>query len=272
MENKRYRLNKMKLLRLIIFIFFFTIFIISFNHIIDWIKDNNKLNKTMNNILNKVNIEEVKDDDIELIGKDIDKSDPYWDFIKMSLINVDFKELKKQNSDTIGWIQVNNTNINYPFVQTSNNDFYLNHSFDKSSNGGGWLFLDYRNNKDNFDKNTIIYGHGRKNNTLFGTLRNILSSEWVNNANNYVVKLSTEHENTLWQVFSIYRIPTTSDYLQVTFNDDEFVNFVNMLINRSNYNFKTSVSSSDKILTLSTCYNEDDKVVLHAKLIKRSLR
>ena len=273
MKVKRYKLNKMKLLRLIIFMILFIIFIISLIHIIDWFKDNKKLNKEINNIGNTVNIEEIDDEDAEIIGEDIDKSDPYWDFIKMNLISVDFKDLRKQNSDTVGWIQVNNTNINYPFVQTSDNDYYLTHSFDKSSNGGGWLFLDYRNNKNDFDKNTIIYGHGRRNNTLFGTLRNILSSEWVNNTNNYVVKLSTETENTLWQVFSIYRIPTTSDYLQISFSsDDEFIEFANMLLDRSNYDFNTSVSESDKILTLSTCYNDDDKVVLHAKLIKRFIR
>ena len=50
----------------------------------------------------------------------------------MDLINVNFTELKKINYDTIGWIQVNGTNINYPLVQTKNNDYYLTRSFDKS--------------------------------------------------------------------------------------------------------------------------------------------
>ena len=108
---------------------------------------------------------------------------------------------------------------------------------------------------------------------MFGSLKNILSSGWTNNLNNYVIKLSTESENTLWQVFSVYRIPTTNDYLQIDFdNDEEFENFSNMLKERSNFNFNTTVSGSDKILTLSTCYNNDDKVVLHAKLIKKETR
>ena len=267
---KRYKLNKMKLLRLIVFLLFFIMLVISFNKIIKWAKDNYNSNKQLDKIHNKTKIEEVNDENAEIIDNNADKSDPYWDFIKMNLINVDFDELKKQNNNTIGWIKVNGTNINYPFVQASDNEYYLNHSFDKSYNGGGWLFLDYRNNKTNFDKNTIIYGHGRRNNTLFGTLRNILSSEWVNNTDNYVIKLSTEYENTLWQVFSIYRIPTTSDYLQISFTNSEFKKFTNMLIDRSSYDFKTSVNENDKILTLSTCYNDSDKVVLHAKLIKIS--
>ena len=188
----------------------------------------------------------------------------------MNLIDVDFNQLKEKNSDTIGWIQVNGTNINYPFVQTSNNEFYLNHSFDKSYNKAGWVFMDYRNNKTDYDKNTIIYAHGRMDNTMFGSLRKVITNGWLNNKNNYVIKLSTEKENTLWQVFSVYKIPTTNDYIQVNFTDNEkFLEFKNMLLKRSAFNFNTNVNENDKILTLSTCYNDSDKVVLHAKLIKR---
>ena len=269
--RKVYKLNKYKLFRLIIILIFVFFLIFSSINIIRWIIDNNKNNKQLNNIQDKINIDEVDDENTEIIENDADKFDPYWDFIKMKLINVDFKDLIKQNKDTVGWIQVNGTNINYPFVQASNNDYYLNHSFDKTYNGGSWLFMDYRNNKDTFDKNTIIYGHGRKNNTLFGTLNKILTNDWTENTNNYVIKLSTPNENTLWQVFSIYKIPTTSDYLQISFKDEEFVDFANMLLKRSTFNFKTTVNSYDKILTLSTCYNDNEKTVLHAKLIKKSI-
>lgn len=106
---------------------------------------------------------------------------------------------------------------------------------------------------------------------IFGTLKNILDSNWQNNLNNHIVKLSTEYENTLWQVFSIYTIPTTSDYLKINFStDEEFLEFSNMLLKRSIYNFNANVNELDKILTLSSCYiTSDEKVVLHAKLIKR---
>ena len=92
----------------------------------------------------------------------------------------------------------------------------------------------------------------------------------LNNINNYVVKLSTETENTMWQIFSVYHIPVTSDYLQINFyNNSEFKAFTNRLISRSAYNFGTTVSETDNILTLSTCYNESERMVMHAKLIKR---
>ena len=108
---------------------------------------------------------------------------------------------------------------------------------------------------------------------MFGTLKNILTNSWINNTDNYVIKLSTEYENTLWQVFSAYHIPTTSDYLIVNFNNNEsFIEFTNMLINRSQFNFNTTVSENDHILTLSTCYNNSEKMVIHAKLIKKETR
>ena len=272
---KKRHLKKKNLVLLIILIFSFVCFFFSLYNLFSWIRDNNNINKQTKNIIKITNIEEIKDSEETVIVNDEkkDKFDPYWDYIKMNLIDVDFNELKKINNDTKGWIQVSGTNVNYPFVQSDNNEFYLNHSFDKSSNGGGWVFLDYRNNIKNEDKNTIIYGHGRQNKTIFGSLKNLLNSDWINNTDNFIIKISTEYENTLWQIFSMYRIPTINDYIQVTFNNnDEFINFSNMLLNRSQYNFNTSINEEDRILTLSTCYNNEDKFVIHAKLIKKELK
>ena len=247
----------------------------SIKDVIKWKLDSKKTDKQVQEIQDIVTIEEViESDEVEIIEQDdINQANPYWDYIKMSLINVDFSELKLINIDTKGWIQVNGTNINYPFVQTNDNKYYLTHSFDKTYNSAGWVFLDYRNNINQLSKNTIIYAHGRLDNTMFGSLKNILNSGWLNNTDNHVIKLSTEKENTLWQVFSIYHIPTTSDYIQVNFNsNEEFKNWTSMLIDRSTYNFNTSVSENDNALTLSTCYNDTEKVVLHAKLIKKETR
>lgn len=219
-------------------------------------------------------VEIIDNDKIEIIEQEkVPLDNPYWEYVQMNLIDVDFNDLKNINPSTIGWIQVNGTNINYPFVQTNDNKYYLNHSFNKSKNSAGWVFMDYRNNISVLDKNTIIYAHGRLDNTMFGSLKNILTSGWLNNKNNYIVKLSTEYENNLWQVFSIYKIKTTNDYLQISFiSNESFLEFTDKLIKRSNFNFNTKVNENDKILTLSTCYNEKEKVVLHAKLIKRVIK
>lgn len=240
--------------------------------IASWFVDNHKIEEIEKEIKAITPIIEVQDNEKTEIIKppvEIKKEDPYWDYIKMNLIDVDFKELKKINNNTKGWIQVNGTTINYPFVQVDNNDYYLTHSFDKSYNEAGWVFLDYRNNINSLDKNTILYGHGRLNKTMFGSLKNIIKSDWYKNKDNYVIKMSTENENTLWQVFSVYRIPTTNDYLKIKFDDDkEYTEFLNKLKKRSTFDFKVDLTKDDKIITLSTCYNDSDKVVMHAKLIK----
>lgn len=135
------------------------------------------------------------------------------------------------------------------------------------------MFLDYRNNIKNLDKNTIIYAHSRLDKAMFGSLKNLLQSNWYENKNNHIIKMSTKTENTLWQVFSVYHLPTTSDYLRTTFSSgSDFKQFTQMLKDRSVYDFDATINENDKILTLSTCYNDQERVVLHAKLIKREAR
>ena len=272
MKRRNIKIKWKNIILILIIITCIITLLISIFNIIKWKIDSNKTNYEITNIQENINVEEIQDTENTKIIEpviEVTKENPYWDYINMNMINVDFSDLKRTNPDVVGWLKVNGTNINYPFVQSSDNDYYLTHSFNKSYNGGGWVFLDYRNNGTN-NKNTIIYAHGRSDKTMFGTLKNVLNNGWLNNTNNYVIKISSETENSLWQVFSVYRIPTTSDYLQTNFNDDiEYQNFLDMIKDRSSHNFNTNVASTDNILTLSTCYNNSDKMVVHAKLIKK---
>lgn len=226
--------------------------------------DSKKTDEQIKHLQETIIIEEVENNkNVEIIiqNEKPNEKNPYWDYINTNLININFNNLKKINSNTKGWIQVNGTNINYPFVQSNDNKYYLNHSFDKSYNGAGWVFLDYRNDITSLSKNNIIYAHSRLNNTLFGSLKNILKNDWLDDTNNHIIKLSTETENTLWQVFSVYHIPTTNDYIQVEFSsDEEFVKWSKILLNRSSFNFNTNINEKDIILTLSTCYNNNKKL------------
>ena len=198
----------------------------------------------------------------------------YWNYMKIPLISVDFNQLLTKNKDTVGWLKLEGTNINYPVVQTDNNSYYLNHAFNGSKNYAGWIFMDYRNNAKDFDRNTIIYGHGRIDGTMFGSLKNIVKDNWYQNTNNYVLKFSTPTENTLWQVFSVYTIEKESYYIRTDFYSDEtYMDFLNTLLNRSIYKFNADLNKDDKIITLSTCYQDNKhRVVLHAKLIKKEVR
>lgn len=269
MENvvikKRKKLNVKNLCLLIFFLVMLIVFLFSLIKVIMWIIDNNNTNDIIKKVANTYEINEKNYDNEVIINEN--EKDIYFDYMNLKFIDVDINKLKTFNPDTIGFIKVMGTNINYPFVQSTDNDYYLNRSYDKTYNNAGWIFLDYRNNEFN-DKNTIIYGHGRINGTMFGSLKDTLKSSWQNNKDNYIIKISTEKENSIWQIFSVYKIATTSDYLQTTFSDNEFESFISLIKGRSSYNFETNVTNEDKVLTLSTCYNDNDKMVVHAKLIK----
>lgn len=183
-----------------------------------------------------------------------------------------FSTLQEINKDTVGWLTVNNTRIDYPVVQAKDNDYYLRRDYYQNKNRHGWIFMDYRNNPDELNENTIIYGHNLANQTMFGTLRYALNSYWYKKSANQIITFNTPNENMKFQIFSIYTIPTTNDYLDITFpTTDAYQSYIDLVKGRSIYDFNIEVTTDDKILTLSTCANGNDKrLVIHAKLIKES--
>ena len=266
-------MKKKNIIFYILVFILFIIIIISLFNIYKWNISNIKTKTIKEKIDENTNLTEKTDNEDTIVippSEDTKEDSLYFSFIKYNLIDVDFTKLKEMNNDVIGWIEVKGTNINYPFVKTNDNEFYLNHSFDKTYNDAGWVFMDYRNDLSN-NKNTIIYAHSRIDMSLFATLRNVFKSSWLSDSSNYVIRTSTLTENSLWQIFSVYHLPTTTDYLKVNFySDEEYSDFLNMISNRSFTDFNTSVSVNDEILTLSSCFDAyDEKMVVHAKLIKR---
>ncbi|MDD5879189.1 MAG: class B sortase [Clostridiales bacterium] len=183
---------------------------------------------------------------------------------KTNNIEVNFKKLKEINSDVVGYIKVNNTNIKYPVVRTTNNTYYLTHNFEKKYNSAGWIFMDYRNTPES--KNTIIYGHNRLDGTMFAQLKKCLKASWYNNSKNLNIVYNTENEKSIYKVFSIYKIENENYYIQTSFEDDtSYEEFINKIKSRSVKNFNVNVTSRDKILTLSTCSNRSKyRIVIHA--------
>ena len=172
-KKKKIKSVRLKPLPFIIFILLFSsIIIINLKNILNWEKDNQEIKKIETNIEEEIEIEIIEEEG-EIINPPKVKESDYWLYIKVPIQNVDLEALKEKNNDTVGFINIKNTNINYPIVQTTNNDYYLNHAYDKSYNEAGWVFMDYRNNNFN-DFNTIIYGHGRLNKTVFGSLKDLL--------------------------------------------------------------------------------------------------
>ena len=230
----------------IIIIILTIIYLLSIINIITYLIDtnkNNKLNKTINNSIT--------------INKD-----KYL---------IDFNKLKQQNKDTVAYLKVFGTNIDYTVVKSNDNEYYLNHNFIKETNISGWIFADYHNKFDNNDKNIVIYGHNMANGEMFGSLYKVLDNTWQTNKNNHQIILITEKETNIYQVFSTYIIEPEDYYLKTEFNNtNEYNNFINILKLRSNYIYGIDINSNDKILTLSTCNSVGNKrIVLHAKLINK---
>lgn len=179
-----------------------------------------------------------------------------------------FDELTKINDDTVGYLSINNTKINYPVVQSDTNSYYLNRDFNKRKNSMGWIFMDYRNNATDLDKNTIIYGHNIKQGIMFGTLKYALNSSWYKKESNQIITFNTPLQNMKWQIFSVYKILATEDYLKNEFSsNEEYLEFINMLKNRSLYDFKVDIDENSKIITLSTCFSHSTRHVVHAVLV-----
>lgn len=190
---------------------------------------------------------------------------------KEKIAEYDFDKLKEINTDIVGFIEVDNTNISYPVVKSSDNSYYLNHSYKKEKNNIGSIFLDYRNDLDNLSKNNIIYGHGRLDNTMFGSLNNLLDSSNLDSKESYYITLSTPKSIMTFKIFSVYTIPKEGYYIKTYFSSNKyFKEFLETIMKRSIYNFNTDVNTNDKILTLSTCKdNFGKRIVVHAKLLKK---
>ena len=253
MKGKRFKSkskNTPSIMYLIIMLVFVSMFIFSLLKIIEWLKDNKARDKVIEEIQNTYFIDEGKED--------IEK------------YSIDFKKLKEKNSETIAWIKINGTDIEYPVVKTNNNEYYLNHGFDKSENGAGWVFMDYRNIGDTTDDNMIIYGHNRRDGGMLGTLKNILTDEWQNNEENLTIPFVSEKIKKEYKVFSVYKIEKEDYYITTNFNtSEEFGSFIENIKSRSIKDFGVDVTKDDKILTISTCANNNNyRVVLHAKKIE----
>ena len=189
--------------------------------------------------------------------------------ISIEQFNVDFDSLIEQNPDCIGWIRIINTNISYPVVQTTDNDYYLTHNIKLNKNGAGWIFADYRNNFTALDQNTIIYGHNRRNGTMFSNLQFYLDEDFCSNPNHSFINFVTPQKKYLAELFSVYKVSSDDVELNNTFETTtKFQETIDTWKAKSIFTFDTEVSQNDKVITLYTCDDDTDyRILLHAKLI-----
>ncbi|WP_338631205.1 class B sortase [Clostridium baratii] len=179
------------------------------------------------------------------------------------------EELIKINEDYKMWIEVPNTNINYPVVQGEDNDFYLNHDFNKKESSSGAIFIDYKNNIDK-DKNIIIYGHNMKNKSMFQNLMKFKDESFWKENNEII--LTIDGKRYEYEIFSSYISNAEYIDLKINFeNDNEYLKYIDDIKKRSIFHRDMNIKSNDRIITLSTCsYEKDDaRMIIHGRLKRK---
>lgn len=183
---------------------------------------------------------------------------------------VNLEKLQQINSDIVGWIKIDGTNINYPVMQTINNpNYYLNRNFYKEQSVYGTPYLSEVCNVDTSD-NLIIYAHHIKNGQMFGSLEKYKNKNYYEN--HKIITFITKEGTSNYEIISVFK--TVADDIGFKYynfykaqNEEEYKNFINKCKDLSFYNTNEIAKYGDKLITLSTCEysNENGRLVVVAK-------
>jgi sortase B len=177
-----------------------------------------------------------------------------------------------QNDDIIAYLNILDTNINFPVVQEADNSYYLTHDLHKDENVAGSAFMDYENRPDVKGYNTVIYAHNMRNGSMFHNLRYYADKAYYETHD--LITLETLYDTTVWEIFSFYVSKVDFNYIQIDFTDQEdfYTRLLKVVKEKSEYDTGVEVQPGDKMLTLSTCTNriEDTRYVIHARLLERN--
>lgn len=198
-----------------------------------------KVSKIQNEVIDYIN------------AKDINEENSNRTLNGLEIKNNYLYSLTTINPDVVGWVKVNETNIDYAVTKSIDNEYYLTHNLYKEKDPNGWIYMDYTNNATKIDDNIILYGHNRfLNGVMFGTLNKVLYKNWYTNEENQTITFDTLYGSYKYKIFSIYIIPTTTDYLTINFeNNEEKLNFIKLIKDRSIYDFNVNLDENTKILT-----------------------
>nr|MDH3175423.1 class B sortase [Bacillus pumilus] len=186
-------------------------------------------------------------------------------------IRTSFDELRKVNDDIVGRINMKDTMIQYPIVQSRDNAFYLTRNYLKNDTRAGSIFMDYRNDVLHESPNTVVYGHRMRDGSMFGGLTNYLKKDFFDEHRTF--QYDTLYQSYEAEIFAVYETTVDFDYIQTDFRDlGEYAHYLQAVRKKSIYQTKTDVSTDDLILTLSTCDHvlapKNGRLVVQAKLKK----
>lgn len=187
-----------------------------------------------------------------------------------------YKTLYEKNKRLIGWLKIDDTNIDYPIMQTVNNEYYLDHNYNQEYDKNGSLFLDKDCNAAFPNTNMIIYGHHMKSGNMFGNLNYYSKESYFKEHPQF--QFDTIYEEGVYDVMYVFRSRIYSEeeivFKYYQFFDatsaDEFYSYMDAMTNLSLYDTGVTASYGDKLITLSTCDSseEDGRFVVVAKKVK----
>ena len=186
---------------------------------------------------------------------------------EFTFLQVDFESLQSINPEVIAWIQIPALDISYPVAKGTDNDYYLHHMINGETHKSGSIFMDYHNQKDFTDSNTIIYGHNMRDGSMFGTLETYQDSGVYDvYPKFYVYVPGYVYE---YHIFSCYAAPVNHVAYTYSFTDvKDYQKFLAVIQASSEYDTGISVSEKDRVITLSTCVNtrKDYRYLVHGRL------
>ena len=185
-------------------------------------------------------------------GSSGEEAVPYVDPYADALAAMDFAALREVNPDILGWILIPNTRVSYPFLQGTDNDYYLRRTWRKGSSAVGAIFVEAGNSGDLTDFNTLIYGHNMNNGSMFGTLKKYRQQDYFR-AHPYVY-LTTDAGSARYEVFAAYEVATDGETYRLSFADDSAKQaFLDYCLEQSVIDTGVTPQVYDRIITLSTC-------------------
>lgn len=193
----------------------------------------------------------------EALEDDNTEMEPAGEDPSVILPTVDFDALRENGPDIIGWLTLPDTAINYPVTQADDNEYYLHHLYDGTYNKTGCLFADYENQEDFSDRNTIIYGHNMRDGSMFAALNEYDEQSYFDgHPQMYLVTPGAGYVVEIFTAFVAKPSEFGSDTSpwRLSFKDDgTYTTWLSEMAGRSVIETDVTVTSSNKVLTLSTC-------------------
>ena len=246
--QKNKNLKNSKKIKILLLIVLTTIVVLGVTYMSYYLYNNYKTRKDNTEILGNVKINET-----DITGTKTERM-------------LQLEELQKENEEIIGWLEIEGTNINYPVLQASDNDYYLTHNYKKEKSSTGSIFLDKDFDLINGSSNYLIYGHRSKSGLMFEDLMKYAKEDFYKEHTK--VKFTTNKDDSLYEILSVFysRVYYKSEknvfryyYFVNANNEQEYNDFVNNAKKVSLYDTSVTANYGEQLLTLSTCeYSQED--------------